>query len=276
MKHKMTVIWFSVLLGALLTCSAAAGVREMLLCLPGFPGTAGQAQPFVDKMLRYLEGRMGWEAGSMSGLYVPDGTRGLNELTTRKPGLALVGPSIYAAGHHSLKMKVIAQVEVNGRGKEIYSVITRVDGPSSLAELRGKTMTGTVAHDPRYVHNVLLNQILPMGELTLKAQKRPLKALRDVARGKAAAALVDESVRQHMSELDFADELRVIHTSAPVPSPAVVVMGENTRHAAALAEVLVGLCGRPDGAELCHSLTLSAIRRATDADYRNLLKRYRP
>ena len=107
------------------------------------------------------------------------------------------------------------------------------------------------------------------------AQKRPLRALRAVARGKADAAIVGRAVVEHMGELDFASELRVIHTSKPVPPPAVVVMGEGVQHAAELKQVLVGICGRPDGVELCKSLTLKAVKAASDKDYKPLLERYK-
>ena len=46
------------------------------------------------------------------------------------------------------------------------------------------------------------------------------------------------------------------------------------RDAAALKQVLVGICGRPDGKELCKSLTLKAVKAASDKDYRALVKRY--
>jgi hypothetical protein len=59
-----------------------------------------------------------------------------------------------------------------------------------------------------------------------------------------------------------------------VPAPAVVVMGDGVADAAALSKVLVGMCDRPDGTELCKTLTLTAIKAATDKDYQDLLDRY--
>jgi ABC-type phosphate/phosphonate transport system substrate-binding protein len=93
-------------------------------------------------------------------------------------------------------------------------------------------------------------------------------------RGKADAAVVDGSVVDHLSELAFADELRIVYTSTPVPPPAVVVMGAGKKHAAAVKQVLVGICDSPDGAELCKTLTLTSVKSATDKDYKALLKRY--
>jgi len=253
---------------------AIAEGMDMLFCLPGFPGSSSQAQPFIDRMLRHLETKLGWSEGSMKGAYIPDGEKGIARLEANAPGLALVGPSIYAGRCGSLGMKVIAKVEVNGRGQEKYSVVAGKDGVSSLAGLAGKKLTGAVLADEKYVVNVLLGGEVPMGSLVFDPQKRPLKALRNVARGKADAAVVDQFTVDHMSEIEELADLRVIHTSAPVPAPAVVVMGAGKQHAAALAEVLVGMCDKPDGKDLCRTLTITSIKAATDADYAGLRRRY--
>jgi ABC-type phosphate/phosphonate transport system substrate-binding protein len=108
----------------------------------------------------------------------------------------------------------------------------------------------------------------------LVPQKRPLKSLRDVARGEADAAVVDQSVVDSMKELPEAADLVVIHTAKPVPAPAVVVMGNGIADTAALKAALVGMCARPDGAELCKTLTLTAIKDASDKDYKDLFTRY--
>ncbi|MBW2276678.1 MAG: hypothetical protein JRF63_04245, partial [Deltaproteobacteria bacterium] len=54
----------------------------------------------------------------------------------------------------------------------------------------------------------------------------------------------------------------------------VVVMGQGKRNAAQLKQVLVGICGRSDGKELCRSLTLKTVKAASDRDYKPLIKRY--
>jgi hypothetical protein len=112
----------------------------------------------------------------MSGSYLPDGSEAATELAARQPGLALVDPSVYVGTHKSLGMKVIAKVEVSGRGQQTHSVITRIDGPADAAALAGKKVTGPVVHDEKYVVNVLLDKQVPLGSLELVPQQRPLCA----------------------------------------------------------------------------------------------------
>jgi hypothetical protein len=174
----------------------------------------------------------------------------------------------------TLGLKVIAKIEVNGRSEEIYSVVTRKDGPSTLSELVGKKVEGAVVHNEKYVYNVLLDQELKPGQLTLESQKRPLKSLRNVVRKKSAAAIVDQSVVDHLGELPFANEIQVIYATKPVPSALVVVMGDGKKQTAKLKSMLVGMCKQPDGRELCQTLTISAIKASSNAGCKKLLTRY--
>ena len=253
---------------------ALAAVDELLLCLPGFPGTPAQAQPYIDKMLRHLEQKLGKPAGSISGVYLSDGVEADRAIKAKRPSVALVGPSILATNHKALGMKVIAKLEVAGRSEEVYSIVAKKGGVPTIAGLAGKRLSGVVVNDEKFVVNVLLDKKVKMGSLTLVPQRRPLKSLRDVARGEADAAVVDQSVVDSMGELPEAADLVVIHTAKAVPAPAVVVMGSGVADAEALGKALVGMCDRPDGAELCKTLTLTSIRAATDRDYKGLFDRY--
>ncbi len=258
----------------IVTClSAVAAATDLLLLLPGFPGTTEQAQPYVDQMLRYLETDMGETPFSMKGIFIPDGADAAERLASVKPGIALMEPSVYAMSQKTQKMQVIARVHANGRGEQTYYVVTRKDGAANLKALSGKTMSGVVVHDPKYVFNVLLDKKAPT-DIRLVSQGRPLKSLRDVHRGDADAALIDQDAKDHMSELEFASDLQIIHTSAPVPAPAVVVLNDGRAKADAIRKSLVGLCDRPEGKDLCRSLTLTAVIPASDKDYRPLLAKY--
>lgn len=274
LRRAIAVLSAALLLAVGLAGPVYAGARDMLLCLPGFPGTTVQAQPYIDKMLRHLEDKLGLEARSMSGVFIPDGGDSVEKLKSVEPGLALVGPSVLAGNHGPLGMKVIARLIIDGKSTEKYSVVVAKGGPASLKELSGKKVSGAVVHDEKYVVKVLLDGAVGMGDLQLVSQRRPLKSLRDVARGKAAAAIVDSSVIEHMSELDFAKDLEIIHESKPVPAPAIVLIGEGPAPAKRLKKELVGMCKRPDGQELCKTLTVTAIEAASNADYKALFKRY--
>ena len=272
---KRTTVFVSTTVTLMLLASLAlAAPKELLLCLPGFPGSQAQAQPFVDKMLRHLEAKLKWRPLSLRGIYIPDGDLAVRQLRVKQPEIALVGPSIFVGEQKKLGMKVIAKIEVNGRSEEVYSVITRKDGPSTINDLMGKKVEGAVVHNEKYVYNVLFDRQLKSGQLTLESQKRPLKSLRNVVRKKSDAAIVDQSVVDHLGELPFANELQVIYVTKPVPSALVVVMGQGKKQAVKLKSMLVGMCRQPDGKQLCQTLTISAIKASSNAGTKKLLTRY--
>ena len=51
-------------------------------------------------------------------------------------------------------------------------------------------------------------------------------------------------------------------------------MGDGKKQAVKLKTLLVGMCKRPDGVELCNTLTISAIKGASSSDSKKLLARY--
>lgn len=272
--RRVALIVLVIALPAMVAAKAGKEPQKILFCLPGFPGTTQQAQPYVDKVLRHVEQELSWDVETLSGTYLPDGEEGVEALRKIRPFLALVGPSIYASQHDALKMSVIGQVEVQGRGEESYSVITRKDGPKTIEELKGKKILGAVVHDAKFVHNVLWDKKIPVGSATLEATQRPLQALRKVARGQADAAVVDSMVSSGLTDLPMAKDLKIIHTSKPVPAPALVLMGNKTL-ALKLQRVFAGLCTDSEhGRELCRNFAISSVRRASKKDYRDLLRRY--
>jgi|LSQX01.1.fsa_nt_gb ABC-type phosphate/phosphonate transport system substrate-binding protein len=272
-KSSFAVLAVAVLLAAALPLGAFP--QKMMMCLPGFPGTTSQAQPLVDQLLRFLEADLSLEAQSISGVYLSDDAEASEKLPVLKPGLAVVGPSVYARFSGPLKMKVIAKVEASGRGSDTYYVLVRKDGPASLSALSGQSVAVTGISDSQYVYNVMLDRKLPANSLNLSTPKRPMKALRDLHQGALQAVVIDQAIHDSLRELPFADDLHVIHTSKPVPAPAVVVMGQTPAEAQRIGTALLSLCTTTEGKALCSALSISSIRKASDADYADLLKRYR-
>ncbi|MBN2530864.1 MAG: PhnD/SsuA/transferrin family substrate-binding protein [Deltaproteobacteria bacterium] len=276
MKTRCRISYRMGILILVLLCAlpAAATSTDLLLLLPGFPGTSAQAQPFVDKMLRFLEVQLNLQKESMRGVFITDGSQATIRLEQMKPGIALLGPSIYAQHAKEMRMTVIARVEANGRGEQKYHVIVPKDGPDNIHELSG-IVSGSVVHDEKFVCNVLLNKKVSVQKLTMQNNPRPLRALRSLSEGKVSAVIVDEETLKYMSELEFSPRLKKIYTTDPVPAPAVVVLNDGRKFAQKLKKSLVGLCQTTEGKALCQSLTISSISPANDADYKALLKKYR-
>ena len=58
----------------------AASLATLVFCAPGYPGAAGDAQPFVDKFASSAVTASGWPSGSLVAVYDPTEEGGLAKL----------------------------------------------------------------------------------------------------------------------------------------------------------------------------------------------------
>jgi hypothetical protein len=86
---------------------------------------------------------------------------------------------------------------------------------------------------------------------------RPLKALRATARGKGAGVVLDRMQYEAMKSLPLAEKIKIIHTSAALPTSPVVSFGPPDDLITQLAEVLRRMADDP-GAEQLLQLMMTA------------------
>jgi hypothetical protein len=86
---------------------------------------------------------------------------------------------------------------------------------------------------------------------------RPLKALRATARGKGAGVVLDRMQYEALKSLPLAEKIKIIHTSAELPTSPVVSFGPPNDLVTRLADVLQGM-GNDPGAEQLLQLLMTA------------------
>lgn len=248
---------------------AFAGPRDIVISMSGFLGNTDQAAPVLQKLFRRLETSLGWPAKSIDGAYYPDTTSGLAHLKQDSPGFAVVSHQMYFEHGRAMKMKVIGGMELSEGALSRFHVITKKEGgPSSLQELVGRSLSSPHLTETAFVEKILLGGAIKLGPgadaVHPIAVRQPLQALRKVHRGQADAALVDEPVVAQLSKLPFGGELHSIHSSAKLPPlPVVALGGSNAADRGPMTKALLALCEGSEGAALCKSMRLSAVRPAT-------------
>lgn len=267
------------MLGVSWAAPARAESRDFVILMSGFLGTTDQAAPVLDNLFRRLESTLGWPAKSINGAYYPDPEEGLQALKQQNPGFAVVTHQMYFQHHKAMKMQVIAgMVLADGAMSRFHLVARKEGGPTKLEDLVGRTIASPHLKETLFAEKILLGGRLRLGEGTGTAKaihvSAPLAALRKVQRSQADAALVDEPVMKQLPSLPFGGELQEIFTSEEIPPLPVVALGSS---AAAdrqpMAKALLGLCTGAEGADLCSSLRLEAVRTASDRTYAPLLKK---
>jgi hypothetical protein len=219
----------------------AAAASTLVFCAPGYPGAAGDAQPFVDEFAKAAAAAAGWSAGSLSAVYDPTEQGGITKLGGADAVLAFVPYPFYVEHAAQLHLVPIAQADVVGVGtKEKWSLVAktgRVTGGSSLA---GYTIVSVAGYSPGFVLHSALSAWQVPADVKVEPVGQILSALRRVASGDRAAALLDQTQAGALPTLPFAGELKVVVQSPDVPV-AIVAVVDNRLPAARAKSFQAGL-----------------------------------
>ena len=236
----------------------AAAASTLVFCAPGYPGGAGDAQPYVDEFAKASAAAAGWPVGSLSAVYDPTEQGGLAKLNSADAVLAFVPYPFYVEHAVQLHLTPLAQADVVGIGtKEKWSLVAktgRITGPASLA---GYTIVSVAGYAPEFV----LHSALPAWEVppTVKVEAvgQILSALRRVASGEQVAALLDQTQATALPTLPFATDLKAVVQSAELPVALIAVV-DNRLPSARATEFKAGLLKLGKGSG--EASTLASLR----------------
>jgi hypothetical protein len=202
-----------------------AAAATLVFCAPGYPGAAGDAQPFIDQFASATAATAGWPAGSLSAVYDPTEQGGLAKLGSPDAVLAFVPYAFFVQHGTELHLSPLAQADVTGVGPlERWTLVAKagaVSGPKSLA---GYTILSVAGYAPDFVrHSALEAWPLPP-DVKIESTGQILSALRRVAAGEHVVALLDQTQSAALPTLPFADQLKAVMQSAPLPVALVAVV----------------------------------------------------
>src|SRR5215831_2074640 len=127
----------------------AGAMATLVFCAPGYPGAAGDAQPFVDKFAAAAAAAAGWPAGSLAAVYDPTVEGGLAKLGSPDAVLAFVPYPFFVEHGVKLHLTPLAQADVESTGPEqrwtLVAKTGQVTGPASLA---GFTLLSVAGYAP--------------------------------------------------------------------------------------------------------------------------------
>jgi len=203
----------------------AGALATLVFCAPGYPGAAGDAQPFVDEFAAAAAASAGWPAGSLAAVYDPTEEGGIAKLGSSEAVLAFVPYPFYVEHAASLHLRPLAQADVTGTGtQERWSLVAKsgaVSGPPSLA---GYTVLSVAGYAPDFVrHSALQAWALP-ADVKIESTGQILSALRRVASGEKVAALLDQTQAASLPTLPFAKQIETVAQSAPLPVALIVAV----------------------------------------------------
>jgi hypothetical protein len=208
-----------------MTALLAGAVVTMVFCAPGYPGGAGDAQPFLDAFAAAAAAAAHWQAGSLAATYDATEAGGLEKLAKPEAALAFVPYPFFVAHAAALHLAPLAQADVTDVGvQERWTLVAKkgkVAGPASMA---GYTILSIAGYAPEFVRSFALADWALPADVKITPAAQVLSALRRAAAGEPVAVLLDATQTSSLASLPFANELASVTTSAPLPTAILAVV----------------------------------------------------
>ncbi|HEY6483504.1 MAG TPA: PhnD/SsuA/transferrin family substrate-binding protein [Steroidobacteraceae bacterium] len=202
-----------------------AAAATLVFCAPGYPGGAGDAQPYLDQFAADAAKSAGWPTGSLNAVYDPTEAGGLAKLASSEAVLAFVPYPFYVQHATQLHLKPIAQADVTGTGtRERWTLVAKAGRITAPASLAGYTILSVAGYAPDFVRHAALGSWGIPADVRIESTGQILSALRKVAAGEQTAALLDQTQDTSLTSLPFAAQLANVTQSAPLPVALVAVV----------------------------------------------------
>jgi phosphonate ABC transporter substrate-binding protein len=240
-----------------------AALATLVFCAPGYPGGAGDGQPFVDQFAKAAVAAAGWKPDSLSAIYDPSDQDSLAKLGNPDSVLAFMPYAFYVQHAAAMHLAPLVQAEMVGVGaQERWTLVGKAGGPvTGPASMTGYTILSVAGYAPEFVkHSALAEWPLP-ADVKIEATGQILSALRRVASGEPVLALLDQTQAAALSTLPFAAQLKTLTQSAPLPVALIAVVDARLPDARAKAfqAALIKLNATNGGAEMLASLKLKGF-----------------
>src|SRR5579871_3569863 len=114
-----------------------SALSTLVFCAPGYPGGAGDAQPYLDEFAKEAVTAAGWPQGSLAAVYDPSEEGGLAKLRQPDATLAFVPYPFYVQHGAELHLSPLAQADVTGTGtQQNWTLVAkpgRITSPASMS-----------------------------------------------------------------------------------------------------------------------------------------------
>jgi hypothetical protein len=240
----------------------AALTTTLVFCAPGYPGTAGDAQPLVDAFAQAAASAAQWPGGSLTAVYDPTESGGLGRLQSADAAVAFVPYPFFVEHGASLHLRPLLQADVTGIGtQQRWTLVAQRGHASAPQALAGYVIASTAGYAPAFVRGVALASWPLPADTRISFAGQTLSTLRKVAGGEMMAVLLDQEQTTALSTLPFANQLETLVQSSPVPVALIAVVDPRLAPAQvdSLTKGLLKLAGTSQGVAALAPLRLNGF-----------------
>ena len=203
-----------------------ASLATLVFCAPGYPGAAGDAQPYVDQFAKAAAASAHWSAGSLAAVYDPTEEGGLKKLGDPEAVLAFVPFPFFVQHGAELHLMPLAQADMVDIGPtERWTLVAKTRRGVGPARWPGYTLVSVAGYASEFVRRYALGSRSLPADVKIEYTGQILSALRRVAAGEKVVALLDQTQAAALATLPFAAQLKPIAQSAPLPVALLATVG---------------------------------------------------
>jgi ABC transporter, phosphonate, periplasmic substrate-binding protein len=203
----------------------SASVATLVFCAPGYPGGAGDAQPFVEQFATAAVADAGWPAASLAAVYDPTEEGGVAKLASSDAVLTFVPYAFFFQHGTQLHLTPLAQADVAGVGtQERWTLVAKAGAVNSPASLSGYTLLSVAGYAGDFVRHAALEAWPLPPDVKIESTGQLLSTLRRIAAGEHVVALLDQTQAAALPTLPFAAQLKTVAQSGPLPVAIVAVV----------------------------------------------------
>jgi hypothetical protein len=221
---------------------------EFLIVQPGQPGSPQEAQPVMDALANYLQGKLG-SGVEVRGIYSNRLEEALDLLEKTTPSWGIVSLGFYAEHGERFHMKPLAASRPGGYQKDLWRLVVAKEGAEDWRALKGE-VKGTMLFEKMAAACFLFGEMPNRLPFTLTGTHRPLSGLRKMLRGRSAGVVLDRLQYEALKALPLADNIKVLKASKELPTSPVVWFGPPTQWTEELASLLFKMQKDPEALNL--------------------------
>jgi len=263
------------LLASLLASFTATASETLVVCYPGGPVNAKDANGAMSAMLRVVERVGQWQENSFTSVFATKLADCRQQMAEKKPKFAITSLGLYLELRAAHNLLPLVQPKIKGQTSEQYRVVVQKDKFKSLNELKGKTLGGTVLEEPAFIGKIVFaGQYDLANDFVLKPSNQPIRALRGLDKGELDAVILNEQQYGALAALKLENPVEAIFTSEAIPLMGVVADGANTtpEERGRFGKALAGMCSDNEGKKLCDLFGVEAFAVVNPAVFEPMAK----
>lgn len=181
---------------------------DFVIIQPGQPGTSKDAQPVMDAFAEYLQKKLDADV-AIRGYYFNQTDQAAAYLAANRPRWGIVGLGYYLGHADATCMNPLASTRPSGADSDIWRLLVAKDGPDQWQAVTGRVL-GTMLFEPDVAARLLFDETTQQLPVLLEGTSRPLRALRNVMRGKGGAVILDKPQYDAVQALSMGADLKVL------------------------------------------------------------------